>query len=64
MALDRPDGGGIEDVPEATVVPLDSSIFPAALQVYPRMRHCMGRGGLVHTATRFALAEPDARRLG
>ena len=54
----------MEDVREATVVPLDSSIFPAALQVYPRMRHCMGRGGLVHTATRFALAEPDARRLG
>ena len=64
MALDRPDGGGMEDVREATIVPLGRAIFPAALEVYPGMRHWMGRTGLVYTAMKFAMVDPDARRLG
>ncbi len=59
LALDAKTWGEVETAREA-LLPLGRTIFPAALQVYPRLRGFKARMALVYTAMKFALVEPDA----
>ncbi|MHA3980042.1 HEAT repeat domain-containing protein [Halovulum sp. GXIMD14794] len=59
LALDAKTWGDVETAREA-LLPLGPAIFPAALQVYPRLRGFKARTALVYTAMKFAQVEPDA----
>lgn len=59
LALDAKTWGEVETAREA-LLPLGRAIFPAALQVYPRLRGFKARTALVYTAMKFALVEPAA----
>ena len=64
IALDgKKTWGAAEDAREA-LLPFGRAIFPAALELYPRLRGHRARVSLVYTAMKFALVEEDAVRLG